>query len=78
LLHVRLTAGPAAAAFDAPIRIAVGGLPPGTLVSVQTRARDYEGRPWESAAEFRASATGTLNLATAVPISGSYHVAERP
>ena len=31
---------------------------------------------WESAAQFRASAAGTLNLATAVPVSGSYRVAD--
>jgi hypothetical protein len=33
-------------------------------------------RLWESQAQFRATATGTLNLATAVPASGSYHVAD--
>jgi hypothetical protein len=75
-LHVRLAAGPAAGAFDSPIHIAASGLPPGALVSVQARARDYQGHLWESAADFRASAAGTLNLATAVPVSGSYHVAD--
>lgn len=75
-LHVRLTAGPSVAAFDLPVHISVSGLPPSAAVTVQARARDYQGRLWESAAEFRTSAAGTLNLATAAPVSGSYHVAD--
>jgi dienelactone hydrolase len=75
-LHVRLSAGPVAAAFDAPVHITVSGLPSASLVTVQARTLDYEGRPWESSAQFRASAAGTLNLAGAVPVSGSYHIAD--
>jgi dienelactone hydrolase len=73
-LNVRLNAVPAAAAFDAPVHITVSGLPAG-LVAVEAWARDYQGRLWQSAAQFRASSAGTLNLATAVPVSGSYRVA---
>jgi len=73
---VRLDAGPAAAALIAPVHVGVSGLPPGGLVTVQARAVDRDGQPWVSAAVFRASATGTLNLATAVPVSGSYHTAD--
>ena len=73
---VRLDAGPAAAALIAPVHISVSGLPPGGLVTVQARAVDAHGQPWVSAAVFRASATGTLNLATTVPVSGSYHTAD--
>ncbi len=76
-LHVRLAAGPASGAFDSPVHFAVSGLPPGARVILQLRTHDYQGRAWESAAEFRASAAGTLNLATAVPVSGSYHVADQ-
>jgi dienelactone hydrolase len=75
-LHVRLDAGPGTAPFDTPVHIAVSGLSPAELVTLQARTRDYRGRWWESAAEFRASAAGTLNLAAAVPVSGSYHVAD--
>lgn len=74
-LHVRLDAGPAAAAFDTPVHITVRGLPPG-LVTVRAQARDYQGRQWQSAAKFRAGPAGTLNLARAVPVSGSYQVAD--
>ena len=73
---VRLDAGPAAAALVDPVHVSVSGLPPSGLVTVQARAVDREGQPWESAAVFRASAAGTLNLATAIPVSGSYHAAD--
>ncbi len=74
-LHVRLNPGSADAAVTTPVHIMVSGLPPG-LVTVQARARDDEGRLWRSAAQFRVGPAGTLNLATAVPVSGSYHVAD--
>ena len=74
--HIELNAGPAAAAFDTPVHITVSGLPPGGGVTVQAQTRDDQGRRWESQAQFRATAAGTLNLATAVPVSGSYHVAD--
>jgi dienelactone hydrolase len=73
---VRLDAGPAAAVLVDPVHVTVSGLPPAALVTVQAQALDREGQPWISAAAFRASATGTLNLATAVPVSGSYHTAD--
>jgi dienelactone hydrolase len=73
---VRLDAGPAAAPLVTPIHVSVSGLPPRGLVTVQARALDKDGQPWVSAAVFRASAAGKLNLATAVPVSGSYHTAD--
>jgi dienelactone hydrolase len=54
----------------------VSGLPPGGLVTLRARASDYQGRQWDSAAQFLAGASGELNLASAVPVSGSYHVAD--
>ena len=75
-LHVRLDAGPAVAAFVTPVHVTVSGLTPGGLVTVRARTTDYKARPWQSAAQFRASRAGTLDLATAVPVSGSYHVAD--
>lgn len=74
-LHVRLDAGPAAAALDTPVHITVSGLPPG-LVTVRAQTRDDQGRLWQSAAQFRVSTSGTLDLATAVSVSGSYHAAD--
>jgi hypothetical protein len=74
-LHVRLNAGPAVAAFDTPVHITVTGVPPG-LVTLRAQTRDDQGRLWQSAAQFRVRAPGRLNLATAAPVSGSYHVAD--
>ncbi len=73
---VHLNAGPAEAAAVDPVHVSISGLPAAGLVTVQARATDDQGRPWESAAVFRASAAGTLNLDTAVPVSGSYHTAD--
>jgi dienelactone hydrolase len=73
---VRLDAGPAAAATIAPVHVSVSGLPASGLVTVRARTSDGQGRPWQSAAVFRASAAGTLNLASAAPVSGSYHTAD--
>lgn len=77
LLHckVRLSAGPAVAAFDTPVHVTVSGLPPG-LATLRAQTRDDQGRLWESAARFRVGASGRLNLATATPVPGSYHVAD--
>lgn len=75
-VHVDLSAGPFSAPFDAPVHITVSGLPSGGLVTLRAQTKDYEGRPWESAAQFLASTAGTLNLTTAVPVSGSYRVAD--
>jgi dienelactone hydrolase len=75
-LNVRLDASPAAASFVTPVHISVSGLRPDELVTLRARASDSQGRQWESGAQFRANASGELNLASAVPVSGSYHVAD--
>jgi hypothetical protein len=73
---VRLDADPAMAALVDPVHVSVTGLPPGGLVTMLARALDAAGQSWVSAAVFRASPAGTLNLATAVPVSGSYRTAD--
>jgi len=74
---VRLDAGPATATFVTPVHVSISGLPAAGLVTVQAQTVAGKGPPpWRSAAVFRASTAGTLNLATAVPVSGSYHTAD--
>jgi dienelactone hydrolase len=75
-LRVRLDAGPLTAPFDTPVHVALTGLPPSGLVTLDARTTDYQGRVWVSSADYRATAAGTLNLSTAVPVAGSYHVAD--
>jgi dienelactone hydrolase len=75
-LHVRLDAGPVTAPFDTPVHVTLTGLPPSGLVTLDARTTDYQGRVWVSSADYRATAAGTLNLSTAVPVAGSYHVAD--
>ena len=72
---VRLDAGPAAAALVDPVHVSVSGLGRPRW-PVRALTLDTQGQPWVSAAVFRASTAGTLNLATAVPVSGSYHIAD--
>jgi dienelactone hydrolase len=74
--QVRLDAGPAAAAVTDPVHVSISGLPADGLVTVQASTVGQSGQPWQSSAVFQASANGTLNLATAVPVSGSYHTAD--
>lgn len=74
---VRLDAGPATATFVTPVHVSISGLPAAGLVTVQAQTVAGKGPPpWRSAAVFRASTAGTLNRATAVPVSGSYHTAD--
>jgi Acyl-CoA thioester hydrolase/BAAT N-terminal region len=58
--HIELHAGPAAAAFDMPVHVTVSGLPPGERVTIQAQAHDGQGRPWESQAQFLASASNLM------------------
>jgi dienelactone hydrolase len=73
---VRLDAGPATATAVTSFHVSVSGLPPSGLVTMQARTADDQGRPWQSAATFRAGSRGTLNLTSAAPVSGSYHTAD--
>jgi dienelactone hydrolase len=73
---VRLDASPVTAPFDTPVRITLTGLPLSGLVTLDARATDNQGRAWVSSAEYRSTGAGTLNLSTAVPVAGSYHVAD--
>ena len=73
---MRLDAGPVTAPFDTPVHLIISGLPRLGLVTLDAGTTDYQGRTWVSSAEYRATAAGTLNLSTAVPVAGSYHVAD--
>lgn len=63
-----------------PVSIVIGGLPAGATVTVHTQSVILTGqgqrRFFHAAASFSASAAGAIDLANAVPISGSYAQAD--
>lgn len=71
-LDVRLEISPATAFVDEEVRIRLGGLPPQRAVVLRARTQDDENRGWSSRAEFRADASGGVNVATQESIGGSY------
>jgi dienelactone hydrolase len=68
VLHV----DPPTARVDEPFGLTVSGLPPGETVTIRATTRDGELREWASNATFLASDDGTVDVATAAPLSGTY------
>lgn len=75
---------PEAVRFDEPFIVEVFGLQPDEHVTVRSRFEDARGQVWEASADFIADAsvdrfTGTagyLNVSGAVPVGGSFDVAD--
>ena len=63
---------PALSLFDRPVHIVVSGLDPDQTVTVGLRSADAFRHVWTSQAEFRPDSSGTVDLATASAMSGSY------
>ena len=57
---------------DEPFSLTVSGLPPGEPVTIRAMTRDGELREWASHAIFLAGDDGTVDVATAAPLSGTY------
>ena len=55
------------------MHIVVSGLDPGRTVTVGLRSTDMNGYAWASQAVFRSNGSGTVDLADAPAVSGSYH-----
>src|SRR5581483_536715 len=69
---LRLVAtGPLSAVAGTPVSISVTGAPTGGTVNIDARATLF-GRTWTSSATYTASPAGTVDLATSLPVSGSY------
>jgi dienelactone hydrolase len=68
----RVAVTPASSLFDQPADIVVSGLGPGRTITVGLRSVDARGTVWTSRAVFRSSGAGTVDLATAPAVSGSY------
>ncbi len=68
----RVTVEPESSRFDAPVEVAVEGLLPEEAVTVTTTSRDARGVEFVSEVEFVADEDGSLELATAEAVGGSY------
>jgi dienelactone hydrolase len=73
---VRLTVTPSPALVDEPLSVVVSGCRAGEPVTVRARMRDGLDRQWESHATFQAGTDGTVDVATARPLSGTYEDAD--
>jgi hypothetical protein len=60
------------ALVDQRLRITVSGLAEGLEVTVHAQATDHSNQDWSSWARFTAGGDGTVDLATAAPVAGTY------
>jgi dienelactone hydrolase len=72
----KIIASPAVALYGEPFSWKVTGLQPGERVALKAVSRDAKAVRWESAAVFTADASGTVDVASQAPVSGSYSGAD--
>ena len=72
--RIKITPNPAF--IDQPVKIILRDFPTRQLVAVQLLCTNALGQIWQSHAEFLTDRHGNANLATQVPISGTYHHAD--
>jgi dienelactone hydrolase len=70
--HGGVSVTPESSLFDQPVHIVVSGLDPGRAVTVGLRSTDALGHVWASQAVLRSNGSGTIDLASAKAVSGSY------
>jgi dienelactone hydrolase len=73
---VRIEVRPRSALVDERVEIRVFGLAPEEEVALRAEMTDQAGVPWASEVVLRADRGGSLDLAEAVPLSGSYQGAD--
>jgi dienelactone hydrolase len=71
----RIAVDETSAMFDDPLHVRVSDVRPGQQVTVIASTTDADGRLWQSTATFVAGPDGSVDVASAVPVSGSYRVA---
>ncbi len=67
---------PALALMGTPFSLTISGVKPGERVTLEAASTDNRRRPWRSSAVFLAGPRGIIDIASDVPISGSYGVAD--
>jgi dienelactone hydrolase len=71
----QITVEERSALFDAPLHVHVSRVSAGQNVTINASTTDDAGRAWRSSATFVAGPDGTVDVATATPVRGSYSVA---
>lgn len=72
----RITIDPDRPVLDTELRIRLSGLPPRQRVTVRSSATDGIGRPLAAHATFETDDAGSVDLAAAAPIAGTYEAAD--
>lgn len=72
----RIQVDPAVALYGTPFSITATGLEPGERVTITARSIDAKNIHWESAADFKADAGGSVDIAAQAPLSGNYSGAD--
>jgi hypothetical protein len=62
--------------LDDDLDLTVGGLRPGSVVSVTASLKALDGLRWSSGADFTADGAGEVRVSTAAPLHGSYRGAD--
>jgi dienelactone hydrolase len=70
--ELKVSATPAVALLGEPFSWKVSGLQPGERVTLKAVSMDAKTIRWESAAIFTADASGTVDVGSQAPVSGSY------
>jgi dienelactone hydrolase len=70
--HPRLEVGPPTTLFDGPLNVRISGLAAGQQVRLDATAKDAQGGAWASNATYVAGSDGTVDVAKAAPVAGSY------
>jgi hypothetical protein len=71
----RIAVDESSALFDDPLHVRVSGARPGQQVTINASTTDADGRPCESTATFVAGPDGSVDVASAKPVSGTYTAA---
>jgi hypothetical protein len=69
---IQLTVTPELGLIDAPFRVVLRGVVPGTRVTLSAARPDAKGRTWTAVGEFAADADGTVDVDLAPSLGGSY------
>lgn len=70
--NIRFEISPNPAFVDQEIRIRFTGAQPSQIIRIRASTLDDDNRHWSSHVEFRADASGTIDLSSAAPLSGTY------